>query len=450
MLTAFDPYPTYRVTRRAALTCGALGAVGLSLPQLLAAEARARPARAKSIILVVPWGGPAQVDTLDLKPDAPAEVRGEFKPIATTVPGVRVCEHMPNLARLAGYYALVRSVSHRIGTHNSATHYALTGHPPAVINRELVPASRADFPCIGSVLAKLRPTDRALPAYVQLPLPLIDNGVFSGGQNAGFLGTSFDPFVVSQDPSKKDFAVNGLALPAGVDSERLAGRRALLGRLEGRTAASADPVRDLASYTERAYDLLSSAVSKRAFDLGREPEALRERYGMTRFGQSVLLARRLVEAGVRLVLVGDTMENTNDKWDTHNGGYANIKKHILETDRGLAALLGDLRDRGLLQTTLVVWMAEFGRSPRMTPKGGRDHWPHCYSLLVAGGGIKGGQVYGSSDKIAAHPRENPVPPEDVHATFYHALGLRGDTTIADPFGRPMPLCTGRPLAALLA
>ncbi len=456
MLRIFDPLRPDRITRREALFAGAFGTAGLALPHLLATEARFKPARSKSVILIVPWGGPAQLDTLDLKPDASSDIRGEFKPIATRVTGIRISEHLPKLAARADRFAIIRSVTHKITTHNSATHYFLTGHPPAILNRELVPASRSDWPCAGSVLARMWPTERTVPSYVQLPLALIDNGIFSGGQTAGFWGTAYDPFVVTQDPSKKDFEVNGLALQPELSADRLAKRRNLLGQLEKDTNGSTAATRDFASYCERAYGLLGTAASKQAFYIHQEPAGLRESYGMNRLGQSMLLARRLVEAGVRLVLVSDTRENTNGKWDTHNGtyhdghAYAGIRKQLPETDTALAALLDDLGQRGLLETTVVAWMAEFGRSPKINERtGGRDHWPHCYSLLLAGGGIRGGRVVGSSDRIAAHPRDNPVSPEDILATIYQTLGLPPHMPITDPLGRSMALCDGQPIRSLV-
>ena len=295
-----------------------------------------------------------------------------------------------------------------------------------------------------------------MPSYVQLPLALIDNGIFSGGQTAGFWGTAYDPFVVAQDPSQKNFEVNGLALQPGLTADRLHTRRMLLDRLNGNATASTTATRNMASYCERAYGLLGSAASKQAFNIHQEPAKLRETYGMTRLGQSVLLARRLVEAGVRLVLVGDTRENSNGKWDTHNGNYHNgnaydgIRNQLAETDLALTALLDDLSERGLLETTVVAWMAEFGRSPKINERsGGRDHWPHCYSLLLAGGGIRGGQVIGASDRIAGHPRDCPVSPEDILATIYQSLGLPAQMPITDPLGRPMALCDGKPIRDLV-
>lgn len=427
--------------------------MGLSLPQLLRAESRTRTGTEKSIILVVPWGGPSQHDTFDPKPDAPAEVRSLFQPIATRTVGFRVGEHLPQLAARSDRFAVLRAVSHHIGTHNPATYLALTGYPPRIINQELTKAARSDNPTLGSILAKIRPSSEGLPSYVQLPLPMIDNGAFTNGQNAGFLGTTFDPLVVTQDPRLGTFSVLGASRPEDVGQDRSDSRRGLLQQLDeyATRMSNAPAVRDMSTCYTRAYNLFRSAASQQAFDLSREPERLRERYGRNRLGQSVLVARRLVEAGVRLVLVADTTENTNGKWDTHGDLAKPLPKHLRESDQALSALLDDLSARGLLDTTVVAWMGEFGRTPKLNTKqnGGRDHWPHCYSVLLAGGGIQGGRVFGSSDSQGAHPREGRVRPEDILATFYHLLGVSLTTDVHDPLGRPYPISTGTPLASLL-
>jgi hypothetical protein len=430
------------LTRRQAVVAGGFGALGLSLPRLLAAE-KGASAKQKSVIFIVPWGGPAQMDTLDPKPDAPEEVRGEFKPIATRVPGLRVCEHLPKLAAMADRFAVVRSLTHAITAHNPATYYTLTGHQPSRMS-ELAPPERTDWPSLGAVLAKDAPPVAGAPGYVVEPAPMVEKGVAAGGQHAGFLGTRYDPLVVSADPSSPDFAVPDLAPAPDLTTDRLAERRGLLEKLEARRAVPQPPD----GYREQAYDLLGAAASRHAFDLTREQERTRDRYGRGRFGQSVLLARRLVEAGVRLVLVNDAAEKSNERWDTHEGTYPKIEKNLNETDAGLSALLDDLRDRGSLETTLVVWLAEFGRSPKADPDGGRDHWPRCYSALFAGGGIRGGVVHGSSDRLGAYPRDGACAPEDVHATIYHLLGLPLRTELRDATGRPGPRSDGTPIRAL--
>lgn len=439
-------------TRRQALVAGGLGTIGLSLPHLLRAENLAGARGTKSIILVVPWGGPSQHDTFDPKPDAPEEVRSIFDPIATRTVGLRMGEHLPRLAALSDRFAVLRAVSHSISTHNPATHLALTGYPPRIVTQELTRATREDYPTLGSVLAKVRPSREDLPSYVQLPLPMIDNGAFSPGQNAGFLGTAFDPLVVTPNHSSGTFRVLGASPPADVGPDRSESRRDLLRQLDTyATRMSNTPaVRDMSVCYSRAYDLLRSAASSQAFDTSREPEPVRDRYGRG-IGASMLAARRLVEAGVRLVLVADTSDNTNGKWDTHGDLAKTLPNHLRESDRALSALLEDLSMRGLLDTTIVAWMAEFGRTPRLNTRanGGRDHWPQCYSVLLAGGGIPGGRVHGSSDSLGAYPRDGRVRPEDILATFYHLLGMPLTTEIHDALGRPNRLCMGTPIAALL-
>jgi hypothetical protein len=437
------------VTRRAALAAGGIGLGGLSLPRVLRAEpTRSAEAAARSVVIVIPWGGPAQHDTLDPKPHAPAEIRSPFLPIATKIPGVTFSEHLPELARMADRFAVIRSMSHAIATHNSATHYMLTGRPPTIVNQELVPASRRDWPSIGSMLARLLPSAGSVPAYVQFPLPLIDNSVFSGGQHSGFLDPALDPFVIADDPNKADFRVKVLDLPAGLSMPRLAARRELLARLEPAVAREPVAPRHLRTHYDRAYRLLEQSSDGSAFDVSREPAALRDRYGRSMFGQSLLLARRLVEAGTRILLVCDTSPNTNGKWDTHSGGYDGIRKAIRESDKGISALLTDLAERGLLDSTLVLWMAEFGRTPKVRDNGGRDHWPFVYSLLLAGAGVRGGAVLGASDANGAYPKDNPVRPEDVLATICARLGVDPHAILHDAQSRPFPITEGQPVAAV--
>ncbi|MBL8795603.1 MAG: DUF1501 domain-containing protein [Planctomycetia bacterium] len=450
MIGILDTLNTGRPTRREVLRAGALGTFGLALPDLLRAESAARKTNIKSCVLIFAFGGPAQQETFDLKPDAPAEIRGEFKPIDTNVPGIRICEHLPRLAKLADQYAIIRSATHKNRVHNPGSFYALTGRKPSADVVQF-PAKRDDWPAIGSILAKVRPIDRPLPPYVVLPIFANDIGIPTPGQHGGFLGTSVDPLIINSDPSKPTFTVPALMPRAELTADRMDSRRGLLAQVNAQVAAlnAAAPAQSLDRHYERAFDLVSSAASKQAFDLSQETAATRDRYGRTRHGQSVLLARRLVEAGVRLVLVNDAEDNgQNKRWDTHGDGFKTMKKFLPETDNAVASLLEDLKDRGLLDSTLVVWMGEFGRSPRVDNGGGRDHWPDVYSLIMAGGGIKGGQVYGSSDARAAYPRENPIGPEEIHATIYHALGLPEDTHLHDTVGRPLSLYNGKPIYQL--
>lgn len=433
------------LTRRDMLQVGALGSVGLTLPQLLSAESSKRNTNLKSCIMIFANGGPAQLDTFDMKPDAPLEVRGEFKPINTTVPGIQICEHLPKLAKLAGDYALVRSVNHKFKAHPAAAYIALTGHAPA--RDALFPAAPSDFPSVGSVLSSLVPSDPVLPSYVIEPHFSFDVGNIQPGQLAGFLGSAVQPLVATGDPNKPNFKVDNLTLANGLDQQRLDARRSLAQRIDaslehlGGTLAA----QNLDNHYERAFKLLSSSKAKRAFDLNHEPPTVRDRYGRTTYGQSYLLARRLVESGVRMVMVNDSFGKANDRWDTHGGSIKPLRKNLPETDNALSALLTDLKDRGLLDSTLVVWMGEMGRTPKAPHS---DHWPMVYSILMAGGGIRGGQVHGSSDRNAAYPNQNPVSPGDVLATIYHTFGLTEETMVYDRESRPHPLFAGKPIMPL--
>ncbi|MFO0865437.1 MAG: DUF1501 domain-containing protein [Gemmataceae bacterium] len=438
------------LNRREWLRLGSVGAAGLALPGLLRADARGELQRAKSCIFIFAWGGPPQQDTFDLKPDAVEEVRGEFKPIATNVPGIQICEHLPRLSRIADHYAIIRSATHRFRIHNPAAYYALTGRAP---DRDVVefPASRKDWPALGSVMARLHPSPSAVPSFVMMPLYMRDAGtVPTPGQHAGFMSMGFDPLFVEGDPSRSDFNIPALAPRVPVD--QLAGRVGLRSSLSGRVQdwAERGQAAALDMHYQRAYGLVASAASRQAFDLTRESPITRTRYGMNRIGQSMLMARRLVESGVRLVLINDSQVNGDNKnWDTHGGNFTGMRRKLPEIDESLSALLSDLEDRGLLDSTLVIFMGEFGRTPNISGRGspgaGRDHWPDVYSVLLAGGGIRGGQVYGASDRQAAFPRERPCSPEDIYATIYQALGVPSDAHITDAIGRELPLYQGQPL-----
>jgi hypothetical protein len=435
--------------RRRLLHAGALGAVGLTLPQLLRAES-ARPGKIKSCIIVFAFGGPAQHETFDMKPNAPDQVRGDFKPTATAVTGIRICEHLPRLAAQADRFSIIRSATHKNRIHNPGSYYMLTGRKP---DRDVVdfPARRSDWPAVGSMVASVRPTDKTVPPYVVLPVFANDVNIPTPGQHAGLLGAAHDPLVISSDPSKPTFSVPALAPRPELTVDRIEGRRGLLARLDGQleTMTRGGPAGGFDCHYERAFDLIGSGAARAAFEIEREPAKTRDRYGNNRHGQSVLLARRLIEAGVRLVLVNDAEENGQNKvWDTHDNGFKTLRRHLPETDAAMSSLLQDLHDRGLLETTLVVWMGEFGRSPKLERGGGRDHWPDVYSLVMAGGGIRGGRVHGASDSRAAEPKESPVSPEEIHATIYHALGIPADAHIHDNVGRPMALYSGKPIAGL--
>lgn len=439
------------LSRRQILKVGALGLTGLTLPSLLEAEGRHRSRRAcaHSVILLYQFGGPSHLDTFDPKPEAPAEIRGEFASISTPIPGVRVCEHLPRLAALAGRYALVRTVGHSRSNHNTGAYYALTGREPQSDSITLA-ASALDFPHPGSVVSYLDRRRRDVPPSVSLPSMIADGMFRTPGEFAGFLGKAHDPLWVLRDPNASGFNVTELTLPAGVGPDRVVGRREVMSQLAALSSLTerVEAVRGMSTYQTRAVDLLTSPATRRAFALHEESPRLRERYGRTTYGQSCLLARRLVEAGVRFVTV--YYSPGIDGWDTHTDNFRLLKgSRLPQTDRSVSALLEDLQARGLLAETLVYWMGDFGRTPRVNGSAGRDHWPACQTVLMAGGGIHGGHVYGESDAQGAFPRDHPVRPDDITATVFQALGFAPETMISDPLGRPMPISAGRPLAGLM-
>ncbi len=445
-------------TRREWLRVGGLGAFGLSLPALLQARAQAAPAgggasfgRAKSCILLFQLGGPPQHETWDPKPDAPPEVRGDLKPIATNVPGIHVGELMPRTARHLDKICVLRALSTGDNAHSSSGYWVLTGVPHQPMNSENAkPGAPNDWPCLAAVVKKLRPARGGLPASVALPDHIWNTGMLSWpGQDGGFLGRSADPWLIHCDPSSPTFQVPGLGLPPEVPAARLGGRLSLLERVN-RRLDDIDRSGAVGRYdvrAQQAFDLLRAGRARRAFDLGQEPAAVRDRYGRNRWGQSVLLARRLVEAGVSLVQVnwvrlpGDT--NDSPAWDTHRGNAQRLKNNLMPVmDLGYSALLEDLEARGLLESTLVVWVGEFGRSPKINAAGGRDHWGHVFSAALAGGGVRGGQVVGSSDRLGGHPRDGLARPQDLAATVYHCLGHSPHTEVRDTQGRPVAISRG--------
>jgi hypothetical protein len=454
------------ITRREALRVGGLSFTGLLWSDWLRARASSarragasgkppagRFGKAKACILVFNYGGPSHLDTWDLKPDAPRAIRGEFQPIATRVPGISIGEHLPRLATLTNRYAILRSVSHRDNDHAIGAYLALTGHshPKNAILGIEPPATPQDMPSLGSVVSKLRPMRKPVFPYVTLGDLRHFGNNDSLGQDAGCLGKVYDPFTVPfVRPMTGAIDVQGVGkLWAKVDSGRLDDRRRLLARMyrAGGALEAAAGQRDLDGFTRKAYELLASDASRSAFDLDREPEKVRDAYGRAPFAQNCLLARRLVEAGVPLVTV---YSFGNRDWDTHGGNFKALKETLLPpTDRGLSALLNDLESRGLLDETLVVWMGDMGRTPKINREAGRDHWSFCYSIVLAGGGVRGGQVYGASDRSAAYPSTNPVSPADVAATIYHCLGIDPRTDVTDQQGRPFVINAGRPIHAVL-
>jgi hypothetical protein len=467
------------LTRREVLTAGALSLLGgfFNLPDLQALERAkgARPLRgkAKNVILLYLQGGPATQDMFDLKPAAPAGIRSEFKPIATSAPGITVCEHLPKMARWMHRVVVLRSVYHNGGCHNNLPMY--TGYdvpPPDDSPRD------TDPPSMGSVclyheqeIQGRKPGE--LPNYVYLPCPLgWGEARRKPGPGGGFLGQRYDPLCTEctayldrpmkksddMQPVRGEPLFKDLDLPAGMTLDRLEARRSLLRQFDDQVRRAEAP----AGYTGKrkvAFDLLTSARVRAAFDLGSEPDRLRQRYGPTLFGSSTLLARRLVERGVRFVNV--SWDNFRERfefppshqvWDTHERNFPILRdNHLPQLDQTYSALLEDLDTRGLLDETLVVLMGEMGRTPKINPAGGRDHWTFCYSVLLAGAGVRGGSVYGASDAHAAYIKDHPVHIRDVCATIYRCLGIDPEMTVRDHGGRPVPVAHGgRAVEAILA
>jgi hypothetical protein len=453
------------ISRREMLRIGGLAALGLSWPQLLRAEAGgATDARAKSCILLFLMGGPPQHSTWDPKPGAPAEVRGEFGPIATSVPGIQICELLGRTAPHADKIAILRAVSTGDNAHSSSGYYMLTGVPHQPMNAENAnPGPPNDWPNLGSLVRRLRQDRTAevgasgLPPAVRLPCHIFNtDGSVWPGQDAGFLGRAVDPWLFRGEPASPGFQVPEFTLPVGISADRLGNREHLLGRLDG-VLAGADRTGLVGQYdrlTQQAFDLLRGEKSRAAFDLEREPEIVRDAYGRTQFGQSVLLARRLVEAGVSLVQVnwfrGPDEPSDAPCWDSHVNEGQRLKTVLAPAfDQAFAALLADLQQCGLLDETLVVCLAEFGRTPRINAKAGRDHWGPVFSVALAGGGVRGGQVYGASDDIGGQPEIGRVAPEDLTATILHCLGHAPHSEYHDPLGRPLPASRGEVIQAIL-
>jgi hypothetical protein len=444
------------------LRVGGLSVAGLSLPRWLASRAavaaESSEGRAKSCILVFLLGGPPQHETWDPKPDAPAEVRGEFKPIASATPGLHVGELMPRTARLTPHIAVLRAMSSNDNAHSSSGYWMLTGYPHVPSNVENAkPGAPNDRPCLGGVVKRLRPERGGLPAAVTLPEEIWNTGrLVWPGQDGGFLGRKADPWLLTCDPNAADFQVPGLQLPSELPPMRVDVRRSLLDGVN-RHLDAIDRSGRIAQWdgiSQQAFDLIRSPRGRQAFALDQEPPALRDRYGRNRFGQSMLLARRLVEAGVSLVQVNwqrwETDTPDAPAWDTHAKNAERLKTALMPPmDLAYSALLEDLAARGLLDETLVVWMGEFGRTPKINGRGGRDHWGHVYSVALAGGGIRGGQVHGASDAIGGHPKEGRVQPSDLSATIFHCLGYRPETELRDPFDRPISLSKGEIIRPIL-
>ncbi len=431
-----------RLNRRHAISVGYLGMLGLSLPRFLKAQEAGtqqglRPAADACIILFLN-GGPSHLDMWDMKPEAPDGIRGEFQPIPTSLPGYHLCELLPRLAQQIHRTAVVRSMHHGVNnSHAAAVYAALTGHDRGEQGGGAQPG---DNPAIGSVMALLRPPTGPIVPSVMLPYITKEGagGPPQPGFYGGYLGRSLDPLTILSDPNADGFAVPELTLSAGIDDARFASRRALLEYLDPPTAgpANTDARRDMSRFQQRALALLTSADTQQALRLSAEPDSLRERYGRNIYGQSTLLARRLIEAGTRVVTLS-WAPDANATWDTHGNNFAKLRDELLpQFDAACSTLLDDLAQRGMLERTVVAVMGDFGRSPRINANAGRDHWNHCYSLMLAGGGFAQGLIYGTSDSTGAFPDRDPLVPADIIASIYHALGIPAATQLLDTLSRP--------------
>lgn len=453
-----------RIHRRDLIRVGGAGLLGLNLPRLLQAQERqsgtARKATAKSVIFLFQWGGPSHVDTFDMKPDAPDGYRSLYKSIPTSVPGMSICEHLPETAKVMHRIAQIRTVHHTMNNHNSAGYTALTGVEPPIDDQRLR-ESLDLFPGYGSVVDAVAPNTNGMPTFVSYPYQISD-GSTTPGQRASFLGKQHDPLFFRDDPNQTNFKLSQLSLPSDVTLGRLQDRRQLQELINNQAKAldRSAAARGLDAYYERALAMLNSEKVRDAFDLSREPDVVRDAYGRTTYGQGCLLARRLVESGVKFTTVYFAQSiggrsKTDGGWDTH--GFDNTRMyeilpewHFPSTDHTLPVLLNDLSDRGLLDETLVIWMGEFGRTPKINANISRDHWPKCYTVLMAGGGVQGGAVYGASDKYGAVPDRDPVTTGDLAATMYYALGIDHTIEVHDNLNRPLPIAKGRPVAEIFA
>jgi Protein of unknown function (DUF1501) len=445
-----------RVSRRNLLATTA-GICGLSLPAFLrlqrsVAATETPRTKARSCIIVYCWGGMSHLETWDPKPNAPPEVRGEFAPIPTATPGIQIGEHMPLLARQTERLAIVRSINHDDSAHGRGMYWNLTGHrPPRAGN---IPPMSNDWPSLPAMVSKLRPAPRGVPPAVRIPYPMVDNGTLQAGEYGGWLGVKYDPIIMR--PMRGE-PFGGVSRTLGaevfsledVDFDRVSSRSQLLLSLE-RPISRKDEFESFQHFQSMARDIMLGSAVKDAYNLDKEDRKIRESYGGHLGGQSMLLARRLTEAGVPVVQVccaaGDLNGGNGDMWDTHSDNFNRLKNRLLPVfDRGASALLNDLATRGTLDETLVVFLTDFGRTPKVNRAAGRDHYPSVYSVALAGGGIRGGQVYGSSDSNGAFPLTQPCGPADIHATIFHALGISPRAEIHDMLGRPFPLSDGEVL-----
>ena len=435
---------------RRAILRSSVGLAGLTLPTFFRARARASVApSAKSCIVIYCWGGFSHYETFDPKPDAPLEVRGEFAAIPTATPGIQFSEHIPLLAKHSEKLAIIRSIHHTEGGHSGGIYYNLTGHKPTGGRAK----DRANWPSLAAMISRFQDPGAGTPGAIRLPYSMYDNGALMPGEYGGWLGAEYDPILIST-PAGTPFGGTSrtggrLSLELNVKQERIDRRRTLLARLERTTDAQTE-YDGLDRFRQMAADMLVDSSLSEAYDLDREDSRVRSMYGGHMGGQGLLLARRLVEAGVPVVQVcagaGDLAGGSGDNWDTHRDHFPKMKKRLLPVfDRSISALLTDLDQRGMLEETLVVILTDFGRTPKINGNAGRDHYPAVYSVALAGGGVRGGQVYGSSDSHGAKPSDNPCTPGDLHATAYRAMGIDHRTVLHDQLGRPFHICDGEPL-----
>ena len=443
-----------KLTRRSMLQVGYSSTLGLGMASLLenrkaAAASKAAQESGKSVLIIFLTGAASHHETFDMKPDAPAEIRGEFNVTQTSVPGLHVSEHLPKLAAMAEKYAVIRSFTHKDNNHLMSTHHVLTGQiqPGGFFDKV---ASRTDWPSYSSALAYLKPRNDGVPSGINLPTFLLQGPLTWPGQHAGLLGPNYDRWQISSDPNKDDFKVDSLSLAPGLDVDRISNRHALLSSLNQQRdqLASTAAAQRMSSEQELAYSILTSSKLSQAFKMQQESKEMRDRYGRHTTGQSLLLGRRLIEAGVPVVQVNIGRVQT---WDSHSNIFPTLKDKLLPPlDQGVSALLADMEDRGLLEDTFVMMFGEFGRTPKINKTAGRDHWGPCFFGVFAGAGVQGGQVIGKSDKHASYPVANPYSPNDLGATVYQVLGLPGDAEGIDRFDRPVRLNHGTPIRPLFS
>ena len=449
------------ISRRQVLATS-LGCAGFSLTDFLQLQSIAKENRtetkgkAKSCIILFAWGGMSHLETWDPKPEGPKEIRGSFDTIPTATPGIHIGEHMPYLAKQTNKLAIVRSMHHGSSAHGKAMYWNFTGHkPPQSDTAANLPPSSSDWPSLLSVISKFKSAPPGLPSSIRIPYPLVDNGTLQAGEYGGWLGSSYNPIVIRTPKGKefggvsRDLGASRIDPKEAIDRKVLSSRLVLLGHLD-QFQGIGNSVTDMDYFRNLATDMLMSPNVRNAFDLDLESQATKDKFGNHICGQSMLLARRLVQAEVPIVTVacsaGDLNGSAGDHWDTHADNFNRIKNTMLPAfDRPAAALLEDLDERGMLDETLVVFLTEFGRTPKINKNAGRDHYPSCYSVAFAGAGIQGGQVYGKSDKSGSEPAENACGPADLHATIFEAFGINHKTTITDRLGRPFPISDGEPL-----